>query len=492
MFSKLLKPERNTAAWRIAVWTSLAFALGSALAFGITYIVVANSVRERSDAWLSGEAEVLSEVSNSTPQDALYDRIMEEVAELATHEVPDEDRAHSSGVRSSAFFLQTGGHGEAALWVGPDIKDSFLKAIQKTKVGPETPQSVQIEGETTPFRVVSKQREHGGRIYLGLSDTAAMHLLDRLTEQFVMVWAGTVLLGFIISYASARGTLLRVEHISETVARIGTDELSSRLPESKSSDEISRLSSTFNQMLDRIQASVSQLRTVTDSVAHDMRSPVTSIRGRLEVALSTTDENQWKELVAEAIDGLDRLSHLLNTTLDLAEAEAGALRLNREPLNISDVVWQQMDLYQPALAARHHIVRSDIENGVFVDADVSLIHRVMSNLFENELAHLPDGRRIHVRLFVLGAAARLVIEDDGPGFPADLRNQVFERFVKGKQSQGRGLGLAFVNAVAQAHGGTASISDREGGGASISVTFPVSESLADIGQSGAGKRRQHP
>ena len=335
-------------------------------------------------------------------------------------------------VRSSAFFLQTGGHGEAALWVGPDIKDSFLKAIQKTKAGPETPQSVQIDGETTPFRVVSKNREHGGRIYLGLSDTAAMHLLDRLTEQFVMVWAGTVLLGFIISYASARGTLAS----SGTHFRNRGSHRDGRSQQPSagkpSSDEISRLSSTFNQMLDRIQASVNQLRTVTDSVAHDMRSPVTSIRGRLEVALSTTNENQWKELVAEAIDGLDRLSHLLNTTLDLAEAEAGALHLNREPLNISDVVWQQMDLYQPALAARHHIVRSDIENRVFVDADVSLIHRVMSNLFENELAHLPDGRRIHVRLYVLGAAARLVIEDDGPGFPADLRNQVFRTFREGQ------------------------------------------------------------
>src|SRR5215468_8099004 len=365
MFSKLLKPSRNTAAWRIAVWTTLAFALGSALTFGITYVVVANSVRERSDAWLSGEAETLSEVSNSTPQDALYDRIMQEVAELATHEVPNEDRAGSSGTRSSAFFLQTGAHGEAALWVGPDIKDSFLNAIDKTHVVAETPQSVQIGDETTPFRVVSKKREHGGRIYLGLADTAAMHLLDRLTRLFLMVWAGTVLLGFIISYVSAHGTLLRVENITETVARIGSDDLSSRLPESSSSDEISRLSSTFNQMLDRIQTSVGQLRTLTDSVAHDMKSPVTGIRGRLEVALSTTQENQWRELVAEAIDQLDHLSHLLNTTLDLAEAEAGALRLNRESLNLSTLVRQQVDLYQPALAAHNHTVGAEVEDGVF-------------------------------------------------------------------------------------------------------------------------------
>src|ERR1700674_2592704 len=238
MFSRLLKPSRKTAAWRIAIWTTVAFALGSALAFGITYVVVANSVRERSDAWLSGEAEVLSEVSKSTPQDALYNRIMEEVAELATQEMPDEYGEHPSRTSSSAFFLQMGSRGEAALWVGPDMKDPFLRAIQKTNLAPGAPQSLKIEGESTPFRVVAKNREMGGTIYLGLSDKAAMHLLDRLTEQFVMVWAATVFLGFIISYASARGTLRRVEHISETVARIGSADLSSRLPENRSSDEI--------------------------------------------------------------------------------------------------------------------------------------------------------------------------------------------------------------------------------------------------------------
>ncbi|HEY2384201.1 MAG TPA: ATP-binding protein [Terriglobia bacterium] len=473
MLSKLLKPSRNTAAWRISVWTTLAFALGSAIAFGITYYVVSNTVRERSDAWLSGEAEVLSEVSNSTPQDALYDRIMEEVAELATHEMPDEYGPHSSHARSSAFFLQTGARGEAALWVGPEMKDSFLRAIQKTRLVPETPESLQIDGESTPFRVVAKNRDHGGTIYLGLSDNSALHLLNRLTAQFFMVWAGTVFLGFLISYASARGTLLRVEHISETVARIGSEDLSSRVPEGKYADEISRLSSTFNQMLDRIQASVGQLRTVTDSVAHDMKSPVTAIRGRLEVALSTSNDGPWRELVAESIDTLDRLSHLLNTMLDLAEAEAGALRLNRESLSLSALLRQQIDLYQPALAAHNHMIEADIQDDVFIKADVPLIHRLMSNLLENELAHLGDGCRIHMVLQRADQNAQLTIEDDGPGFPADIRNHVLERFVKGKHSRGHGLGLAFVNAVAQAHGGSVKVSDRQGRGAKITVSFPI-------------------
>jgi signal transduction histidine kinase len=480
MSSRFLNPSRKTAAWRIAVWTTLAFALGSAFAFAITYVVVANSVRERSDAWLSGEAGVLSEVSNSTPQDALYARIMEEVAELATHEMPDEHSQHGAGTNSSAFFLQTGSRGEAALWVGPELKDSFLRAVQNTRLTLDTPQSLHIDGEATPFRVVARNRDQGGTIYLGLSDNAAMHLLSSLTERFVMVWAGTVLLGFIISYASARGTLLRVEHISETVAGIDSDDLSRRLPEGPSPDEISRLSRTFNQMLDRIQASVNQLRTVTDSVAHDMKSPVTAIRGRLEVALSTSDSGASRELVAEAIDGLDRLSHLLNTTLDLAEAEAGALHLNRETIDFSSLLKQLVDLYQPALAAHNHSVITNLEDRVFIDGDVSLIHRLVSNLFENELAHLPDGCRIRIHLLSENRQAELFIEDNGPGFSPDLRGHVFERFVKGEHSRGRGLGLAFVNAVAQAHNGSVRISDPPDGGASIELALPLSASARPL------------
>jgi signal transduction histidine kinase len=159
--------------------------------------------------------------------------------------------------------------------------------------------------------------------------------------------------------------------------------------------------------------------------------------------------------------------------LDLAEAEAGALHLNRESLNLSALVLQQIDLYQPALAAHNHTLEIEVADGVFVNGDVSLIHRVMSNLFDNELSHLPNGCHVQIRLYAQDHQAQLVVEDDGPGFPVDLRNHVFDRFVKGKHSQGRGLGLAFVNAVVQAHGGTVKISDAPRGGAAITVSLPV-------------------
>jgi signal transduction histidine kinase len=226
-------------------------------------------------------------------------------------------------------------------------------------------------------------------------------------------------------------------------------------------------------MLDRLQSSVNQLRTVTGAVAHDLKSPVTLIRGTLESALCDEGNEKWRDSVGEAIEGLDRLSQLLNTTLDLAEAEAGALHLDRRPVDFSDVVRQLVDIYQPAMAERHHEVTANLEKHVVVDADVTLLHRAVSNLLENELTHLPSGCRVNIRLRSHEGSAELVIEDNGPGFPPDISSQAFKRFVKGKNSPGHGLGLAFVDAVAQAHGGAARISDRAGRGAVITLSLPV-------------------
>ena len=134
---------------------------------------------------------------------------------------------------------------------------------------------------------------------------------------------------------------------------------------------------------------------------------------------------------------------------------------------------QLVDIYQPAMAERHHEMIADVEEHVVVDADVTLLNRVVSNLFENELTHLPVGCQVNIRLHSYQGSAELVIEDNGPGFPPDIGNRVFERFVKGKHSPGHGLGLAFVDAVVKAHGGVVRISDRAGSGAIITLSLPV-------------------
>ena len=468
MFLRNPKSQGRSAAWRIAIWPTVVFALGSAIAFSAMYLLIAKDIRARSDAWLSGEAEVLADVSANTPRDAVYDRLVEEVAELASREVPG---ASDSGgqQQNSVFFLQTQ-PGQEPIWVGPNPKERFIQAIQGSRLVPGTPADVQVPGWKKAFRVVYHGRDDGGGLYLGFADIGGAQMLDRLTQRCLLVWAATVALGFLITWLAANRTLARVERISDTVSRIGSDDLSQRLPEGPHSDEISRLSRTFNRMLDRVQSSVHQMRILTDSVAHDLKSPVTSIRGGLEVALSEGNEGRWQEGVAEAIDGLDRLSQLLNTTLDLAEAEAGALQTRKESVELSAMVQQLVDLYQPAMAEHGHEVTADLQP-VLIEADPSLLNRMIANLLDNEIAHLPQGCRVAISVREKTGEAQLTVEDNGPGFPPALRDRAFERFVKGLHSNGHGLGLAFVKAVAKAHGGKVEIADSGARGALITLTL---------------------
>ncbi|HTF44935.1 MAG TPA: hypothetical protein VK641_13590, partial [Terriglobales bacterium] len=192
------KSLRATAAWRISLWTTLAFALGTAVAFCLVYFLVAQGIRERSDTWLNGEAEVLARVSADTPSDHLYRRIVGEVAELATQEVPDERNARGERLNSVFFLANDSNKSEGSLWVGPSAKDAFVAAIQQAKLVPGIPASIPVEGWPHRFRVVVKV-QNGRTVYLGLSDRGAKHLLHTLARGFLTVWGGMFLLGFVIS-----------------------------------------------------------------------------------------------------------------------------------------------------------------------------------------------------------------------------------------------------------------------------------------------------
>jgi signal transduction histidine kinase len=467
------KRLRTSAAWRISIWTAVAIGIGTAIAFSIVYLLVAGTTQERSDAWLSGEADTLAQVAEDTPRDSLYDRIVEEVAELAAQEIPAEPNA-SGRHKNAVFFLKTDTRvHDGPLWVGPGTKEPFVQAIQTAKLTSGVPRSIHVQGWKQTFRVVARVHADGSSVYLGLSDQGARYLLHKLIRSFIAVWGGMFAVGCLISYLSARRTLLRVERITETVAGIGSQDLDERLPESKNSDEIARLSETFNHMLERIQSSVNQLRAVTDAVAHDLKSPVTSIRGTLESALCGDQDHRLRDSVGEAIEGLDRLLLLLNTTLDVAEAEAGALHMERCPVDLSELVSRLAEIYQPVMAERNQQVSLHLEKRAMVSADSSLLERVVSNLLENELTHLPDGSKIFIGLRASEDAVELLVEDDGQGFPADMGERAFERFVKGKHSPGHGLGLAFVDAVIKAHGGSVKIGQAAAGGARISVSLPA-------------------
>lgn len=479
MLSRVGRSFYRTAAWRLSLRSTVVFAAVSAAVFAVMYLMVARTVRERSDSWLLGESETLKQVAVSTPRDALYDRIVEEVAELASQEVSyDGSGKHVAG--NTVFFAETGDPSHAPVWVGPADRARFLDALSTMTADKGAPTSLQVSGWSAPFRVVAVDMRPGeGRIYLGLLDSTGAHLLNQLLLRFFLGWVIMVAFGFLTTLLGLRRMLKRVDAITGTAARIRPDDLGTRVPVGEQQDEVGRLARTFNNMLDRISSSVNQLRTLTDSVAHDLKSPITSVRGSLEIALSLEDREQSAELVAQAIEHLDRMSDVITTSLDLAEADGGALRLRRESVDLSELVTRIAELYAPAFADRQQQLTVTSQGKAPAAADLSLCTRMLSNLMENELRYAGDRATVSVSIAASDGTARITVEDNGPGFAPELLPRVFQRFVKGGGSEGHGLGLAFVSAVAVVHGGCAHAGNRAEGGARISVEIPLATTVQE-------------
>jgi signal transduction histidine kinase len=264
-----------------------------------------------------------------------------------------------------------------------------------------------------------------------------------------------------------------VREITEAASRIGQSDLSSRVPDTKGNDEIGHLARTLNHMLDRIENSVHQLHTITDSLAHDLRSPLTAIRGKLETALSGDARLDQAEPIVSAIDELDRLTEFLNTSLDVAEAKADALRLARTEVDLGELVRSMLDLYEPCMSEKGLSVQIRSTGSMKVLADPALLHRVIANLLDNELKHLPASCTVWLSLHAAIDMATLTVEDNGPGLDVEVRRSLFEQRVKGRDSRGHGLGLAFVGAVVRVHGGNVTAANRVEGGARLTITLPL-------------------
>jgi signal transduction histidine kinase len=310
-------------------------------------------------------------------------------------------------------------------------------------------------------------------VYLGLSERDELRVLDRLRLKFISWWLMLVALGFAIAFYTTRRMLSHVRRITEAASRIGHSDLSERVPASERNDEVGQLARTLNRMLDRIENSMHQLHTITDSLAHDLRSPLTAIRGKLEMSISAAGHGEQAEPIVSAIDELDRLTEFLNASLDVAEARADALRLTRSEINLDELLRIMVDLYEPSMTEKGLQIRLRSAGPVTVEADAALVHRMIANLFDNELKHLPASCTVTVRLESSDDAALLSVEDDGPGFAPEISQQLFERRVKGRESNGHGLGLAFVDAVVRAHGGSVTATNREGGGARVVLSLPL-------------------
>ena len=472
MSSEAHRRISRSAAWGISCWGTVAFAIGTLIIFAFLHHFIAADIQRRNDAWLWGEVSLLGDIAERTPKDSLYSHVVGEIAEVVRKEIP-YDQTSPEDSNDQVFFLQEDENSSLKLWVGAGSGATVLTSIQRSSILPDQAIDLQVNSNSIPFRVVESRIEDGSHIFLGLSEKQQVRVLENLKTYFVVLWIVIVLFGFGLMFSISRGLLKYVQRIADAASRIGRSDLKTRVPVRRRSDEVGHLAITLNHMLDRIENSMHQLHTMTDSLAHDIRSPITAIRGKLEASLDSSSHEELLDAVISSIEMLDHLSQFLTESLDISEGSADALRLNQVQVNLQQLLSTIVDYYEPSFADKDLVLEYGGTGSSMVNADPGLMHRVMANLLENELVHLPPHSSVRVTVCGVGELVSLLVEDNGPGFPPGLLPHVFERHTKGKNSKGHGLGLAFVDAVIRAHGGTISASNSPSGGARLVIDLPA-------------------
>ncbi len=313
-------------------------------------------------------------------------------------------------------------------------------------------------------------------VFAGSDLRATQMARQRILRTLIWIFAGALALALLGGTIVSRTFLRRTDEIVTTCRAIMAGNLASRISVRGTEDELDRLSETINAMLDRIAALMDNLKQITSDIAHDLRTPVTHLRHRLERARDQSSKvEDYDQALEAAIAASDDILALFSALLRIAQIEGGARRANFAPLDLAGLLTRLGDVFGPvAEDARHHLslVPGD---PVTILGDRELLTQAFSNLIENAILHTPAGTIVTVSLAHRNGEAVVTISDDGPGVPPDEHPKLFQRFYRLEASRtrpGYGLGLPLVAAIAELHGASIAIESQPGRGFAISLRFP--------------------
>lgn len=323
---------------------------------------------------------------------------------------------------------------------------------------------VDPSGSVSPARAQVLQVGPGYRLMVG-RERSELTQIEQLFRR-ALIWG----IGLTMGLALAGGLLMSLQaqrklaHINRTTKQIIAGDLSRRVPTSGGGDEYAELANNVNAMLDKIEQLLGGIRHVGDSIAHDLRGPLTRLGNQLE--LLAAEAQPSREGLSLCADQADALLRTFNALLRISRIESGVYRSAFSEVELGDIVCSVCELYRASAEERGIALNDHITQSVVVFGDRELLAQALTNLLDNAVKYTPDHGTIDVRLSVLGPRAQIRVADSGPGIPESARERVFERFARLDQSRshpGNGLGLALVKAVAEQHGGKLTLGDNRPG-----------------------------
>ncbi len=460
----------NTLGFRLTLWYATAFLVCLVAAFLALYLSLNSILNSRMDDDLR---EDITE---------FQDWFTEEGLEKVTYEI---EREAASSNESEIFLRLYDGRGNLVVasdlsdWEGLDLATLSPQQMDISLSHPIF-ETIKLSGQDYPVRIISGVI--GPHTILQVGET--LEKKEEIMELLLKVFAGMFFLGIPlasgIGWLIARTAVKGIEEVSRAVKDLEMGQLDRRVTVRGQGDEIQTLADSFNTMAARIKSLIHEMREMTDNIAHDLRSPLGRIRAMSEVALAESESTKdYKRTAADILKECDRLIHLINTTLDMAEVEAGVTHTIKEPINFSKLIADLCEFYEPVAGEKHIALTVTLEPNCQLSGDKQNLQRMVANLLDNAMKYTSPEGQIRVELTRSPQEFHLTIADTGVGIPLSDQQRVFDRFFRCDHSRaqdGCGLGLSFARSVARAHGGDIFVESESSQGSIFTSILPVTPS----------------
>ncbi len=453
---------RSALGLRLSLWYSTVFIGSTILLVGLTYALLASSLAQRD-----------RDIVNAT--------LREYASRYVVGGLPALERAVELEQRTGSrerLFVRVLGPGADAVFVSApqDLRDFDLDQLGSARGGLAV---APARDRDAVLEVASARLPDGTILQVGKSNEIRRALLRQFRTIVGWVAVVTLVAGVLGGLVLTRSTLQPIYELIDVVRRIiRTGRTDQHVPvRASSGDAVDELVALFNAMLDRINGLMGAMRESFDNVAHDLRTPIARLRVMAERALQSGDPAAQREALADCVEEADRISSMLNTLMDISEAETGVLRLTREPVELRGLVNEVIELYDEVADAKHIEVTLTPGEPVTIDAAGDRLRQVFANLLDNSVKYTPDGGRVAVSVRREERQAIVTFEDTGVGIDAKDLPRIWDRMYRADPSRserGLGLGLSLVKAYVQAHGGQVEATSQPGRGSTFTVRLPTS------------------
>jgi heavy metal sensor kinase len=440
--------------------------LTSCVAFFFFYFLITTVIQDRTDQDLLSEARTLSSILKLQGIEAVKRQIIFEAQAAGEKKI---------FFRLLSFDGQEFSSSNMSYWLDIDIGKSAIDQLIREKR--PVFDTISLPGRKHRIRILYVHIGRNIISQLGQSMESYTRFIEAFRKIFVVTMASLFIFAVIIGWFMARHALAGVETVTQTARHISEGSLNERVPVKKNQDEIDQLAITFNQMLDRIQKLVTGIREMSDNIAHDLKSPITRIRGLSEVSMTTgASEKDYENLAASTIEECDRLLDMINTMLVISKTEAGVNKLDAVEMDIGAMVRDACNLFQAPAEDKGIRLSCDADGHFKIYGDHRLIQRMIANLLDNAIKYTPAGGRVDLTVHAdEHDFVSLSVTDSGIGISDTDCTRIFERFYRcdpSRSEAGIGLGLSFARAIARAHGGDITVTSEVGVGSTFTITLP--------------------